>query len=149
MATQQVVLDSISANLANIDTPGFRATRPEFAALIAAGVALGPATVTPRILFTQGRLEETNNSNDLAIEGEGLFRVATADGRIAYTRAGNFTPDSRGRLVLPNGAALDGVRLPASTTGFDVSADGSVKAFVAGKPTPAVAGRIRLHGLAN
>ena len=145
MASQQRVLDSIAANLANLDTPGFRASRPEFAALVSPdGNAFGTAPQAPHTLFTQGRLEETSNIHDLAIDGEGLFRVIAASGHAAYTRAGNFTPDARGRLLLPNGAALDGVLLPASTTGFDVDSDGLVRARVAGRAAPAPAGRIRL-----
>jgi flagellar basal-body rod protein FlgG len=150
MASQQAVLDSIAANLANIDTPGFRASRPEFAALVTPdGSALGESTATSHTLFTQGRLEDTNNQFDLAIDGEGLFRVRTTDGRVAYTRAGNFTPDAHGRLLLPAGAALDGVRLPASTTSVEVKPDGAVNARVAGKASPIAAGRIRLHEFAN
>lgn len=150
MASQQAVLDSIAANLANIDTPGFRASRPEFAALVTPdGSALGQSTATTHTLFTQGRLEDTDNRYDLAIDGEGLFRVVTADGHVAYTRAGNFTPDARGRLLLPAGAALDGVRLPASTTSVEVRPDGAVEARVAGKSGSVAAGRIRLHEFAN
>lgn len=150
MASQQAVLDSIAANLANIDTPGFRASRPEFAALVTPdGRALGQSTLTTHTLFTQGRLEDTNNQYDLAIEGEGLFRVRATDGHLAYTRAGNFTPDARGRLLLPNGAALDGVRLPPSTTSVDVKPDGIVNARVAGRAGSVLAGRIRLHDFAN
>ena len=150
MAGQQAVLDSIAANLSNIDTPGFRASRPEFAAFIAPGVgAIGQTSTSSQTLFTQGRLDETNNPYDLAIDGEGLFRVVAADGRLGYTRAGNFTPDARGHLLLPNGAALDGVRLPAATTSVEVSADGTVKARVAGKAGSVAAGHIRLHDFAN
>ena len=150
MAGQQAVLDAVAANLANIDTPGFRASRPEFAALIAPdGTALGIAGATSRLLFTQGKLEETNNSHDLAIDGEGLFRVRTADGNIAFTRAGNFTPDAKGRLVLPNGADLDGIRLPDATTGIEVTSAGAVRANVAGVTAPKSAGRIQLFAFAN
>jgi flagellar basal-body rod protein FlgG len=151
MAGQQRILDSIAANLANLDTPGFRASRPEFAALVSTdGNAFGIAPPqSQHTLFTQGRLEETSNPHDLAIDGEGLFRVVTTTGHAAYTRAGNFTPDARGRLLLPNGAALDGVRLPVSTTGFDVESDGIVRAHVAGKATPAPGGRIRLNVIPN
>ena len=146
MAAQQAALDTISANLANIDTPGFRAQRPEFAELVAAGGgALETEAPSARTLFTPGRIEATGDEHDLAIEGDGLFRVRTRDGDIAYTRAGNFMPDVHGRLVLPNGAALDGVRLPAGTTRMDVSPDGAVVAHVAGQPAPVRAGCLHLH----
>jgi flagellar basal-body rod protein FlgG len=144
------VLDTIAGNLSNIDTPGFRAMRPEFAALLEpGGKAIGVAQQQPRMLFTQGRLDDTNNEFDLAIDGDGFFRVRDSHGRVAYTRAGNFTPDASGRLCLPNGAALEGVRLPAYSTGVTVSRDGRVQANVAGRKTAAAAGRVGLFGFAN
>jgi flagellar basal-body rod protein FlgG len=150
MAHQQAILDSIGANLANIDTPGFRAVRTEFAALIAPdGSALGTSAVKSQTLFTQGRLEETSNPHDLAVDGSGFFAVTPASGGIAFTRAGNYAPDAHGRLRLPNGAILEGVRLPAGTTGIDVAADGSVRARVAGLAQAVWAGRIRLHDFVN
>lgn len=145
MAAQQSVLDTIAGDLANIDTPGFRATRPEFAALVSAdGDPLAAAHAAPHTLFTQGKIEATNDPDDLAIQGEGFFRVTDAKGRVRYTRAGNFTPDAGGRLTLPNGYTLDDVRLPHGTTGMTVQQDGSVMATVAGKAKPVSAGRIRL-----
>jgi flagellar basal-body rod protein FlgG len=149
MAAQQDVLDAIAADLANIDTPGFRASRPEFAALVTPDgrtVGIGDAS---RTLFSQGKLDQTDDPDDVAIDGEGMFRVTASDGRAAYTRAGNFTADARGRLVLPSGASLDGVRLPAGTTRVEIGADGVVHAFVAGKQGSAVAGRIRLYSFAD
>jgi len=146
MAAQQAALDTISSNLANVDTPGFRAARPEFAELIGAdSISLGTGVPTARTLFTPGRLEATGDEHDLAIDGDGLFRVKNRDGRYAFTRAGNFTPDSHGRLALPNGATLDGIRLPAGTTRMDVSPDGAVVAHVAGKTAPVRAGYVHLH----
>lgn len=146
MAAQQAALDTISSNLANVDTPGFRAARPEFAELIGTdGAALGAGAPASRTLFTPGRLDSTGDEHDLAIDGEGFFRVKSRDGRAAYTRAGNFAPDAHGRLALPNGATLDGIRLPSGTTRMDVSPDGAVVAHVAGKSRPVRAGYIHLH----
>src|ERR1700680_4592834 len=104
MAAQQAVLDTIAANLSNVDTPGFRVDRPEFAALIGPdGRGMGAAQQEPQRLFSQGKLATKNNDYDLAIDGAGLFEVQTSSGARAYTRAGNFTPDGAGRLRLPNG----------------------------------------------
>lgn len=150
MAAQQAIIDSIAANLANVDTPGYRADRPEFAALVMpGGRELSTAPQTPRRLFSQGRLDATRNDDDLAIDGEGLFEVRTREGRAAFTRAGNFTPDVDGRLRLPNGAALEGVRLPRGTTALTISTDGRVRARVAGKPGAVDAGRIELCAFAD
>lgn len=150
MAAQQAIIDAISANLANADTPGYRADRPEFAALIAPdGQTVGTASGEGRKLFSQGKLETTNNDDDLAIDGEGLFEVQTAAGRAAFTRAGNFTPDATGRLLLPSGAALAGIRLPHGTTQVTVGADGAVRCRVVGKSAEVIAGHIRLCAFAD
>jgi flagellar basal-body rod protein FlgG len=145
MAAQQAVLDSIAANLSNIDTPGFRADRPEFAALVTPdGGTLATSAERSQKLFVQGRLDSTNDQHDLAIDGEGLFEVEAFGGRLAYTRAGNFTPDASGHLRLPNGAVLTGVTLPAGTVSMSVDAGGHVRVRVAGKPDAVDAGRVRL-----
>ncbi len=145
MAAQQAIIDAISVNLANADTPGYRSDRPEFAALVTPeGVAVGTIDNGQRKLFSQGKLESTNNSDDLAIDGEGLFEVQTPAGRAAFTRAGNFTPDANGRLRLPNGAALAGVVLPRGTTQITVAEGGAVRCRVAGKSAEVIAGHVRL-----
>jgi flagellar basal-body rod protein FlgG len=150
MAAQQAIIDAISANLANADTPGYRADRPEFAALITPdGQTLGTANSAQRKLFSQGKLETTNDNDDIAIDGEGLFEVQTAAGRAAFTRAGNFTPDANGRLRLPDGAALADIHLPQGTTQMTIGADGTVRCRVVGKPGAVIAGHIRLCAFAD
>jgi flagellar basal-body rod protein FlgG len=150
MAAQQSIIDAISANLANADTPGYRVDRPEFAALIAPdGQTLGTADGAPRKLFSQGKLETTNNPDDLAIDGEGLFEVQTTGGRAAFTRAGNFTPDAQGRLRLPGGAALADIRLPHGVTQTTIGEDGTVRCRVAGKSGAVIAGHIGLCAFAD
>ncbi len=145
MATQQSVLDGIAANLANVDVPGYRVSRTDFAAFINPdGQIAGPQSGDQHRLFTQGRLDLTNNPHDLAIEGEGFFVVLPRGGGRAYTRAGNFSPDASGALRLPNGAALEGVRLPPGSTSFSVDERGKVLAQVAGRNADAGAGRISL-----
>jgi len=112
MATQQTVLDVISANLANVDVPGFRASRADFAPFIGAdGRLLAPRAASERT-FAQGRLDFTDNPNDFAIEGAGFFAVRTTRGDVAFTRAGDFTPVANGRLRLRNAAAHEGGRDP-------------------------------------
>ena len=113
MATQQAVLDGIAANLANVDVPGFRVSRTDFSALIGPDGRILAPLGDARRLFTQGRLDLTNNPHDLAIDGEGFFVVVSQSGGRAYTRAGNFSPDAAGALRLPSGAALEGVRVKA------------------------------------
>jgi flagellar basal-body rod protein FlgG len=150
MATQQAVLDGIAANLANVDVPGYRVTRSEFSAFMNAdGRIVAPQSGEARRLFTQGRLDLTDNPHDLAIEGDGFFTVISAAGQRAYTRAGNFSPDAGGRLRLPNGARLEGVMLPAGTASFTVDENGKVLARVAGRPGTRGAGCINLASFVN
>ena len=150
MAAQQAIIDAISVNLSNADTPGYRSDRPEFAALIAPGSgSIGAVDIGQRKLFSQGKLESTNNDDDLAIEGEGLFEVRSSAGRAAFTRAGNFTPDAEGHLRLPCGASLAGVSLPRGTTQITVAADGTLRCRVAGKTSDVIAGHIRLCAFAD
>jgi flagellar basal-body rod protein FlgG len=150
MNTQQALLDSIAANLANLDVPGYRVTRTDFSAFMSAdGKVVAPESGDAQRLFTQGRLDLTDNPHDLAIEGDGFFAVVTSDGQRAFTRAGNFSPDAQGRLRLPNGAALEGVRLPAGTASFSVDEQGKTLAYVAGRPGAVGAGRINLATFLN
>lgn len=150
MATQTAVLDGIAANLANVDVPGYRVGRTEFASFIGAdGQVAAPQSGQQHRLFTQGRLDATNDANDLAIDGEGFFIVLPTAGGRAYTRAGNFTPDNAGRLRLPNGAVLEGVHLPRGSVSFHVDDRGKVLAQVAGRSGDAGAGRIALATFAN
>jgi len=150
MAAQQAVLDTIAANLSNLDTPGFRIDRPEFAALVdqngRTSIAVAQA---PTRLFTPGKLETTNNPFDLAIDGEGLFEVRNPSGVLAYTRAGNFTPDAMGRLRLPGGAALANVRLPSGALGVEFGVDGRIRAHIAGRADAIDIGRVALCAFAN
>lgn len=150
MATQQAVLDAIAANLANVDVPGYRVSRTDFAAFISPdGRVVAPELGASHRLFTQGRLDLTNNPNDLGIDGGGFFVVLPSGGGRAYTRAGNFSPDAAGALRLPSGATLEGVRLPPATASFSVDERGKVLAQVAGRQGDAGAGRISLAEFAN
>jgi flagellar basal-body rod protein FlgG len=150
MATQQAVLDGIAANLANVDVPGYRVSRTDFSSFIGPdGRVLAPELGAQHRLFTQGRLDLTSNPHDLGIDGEGFFAVLPSGGGRAYTRAGNFSPDASGSLRLPNGAALEGVRLPPGTASFTVDERGKVLAQVVGRAGDAGAGRISLALFAN
>jgi len=150
MATQQALLDSIAANLANIDVPGYRVTRADFSAFMSGdGRVVAPETGELQRLFTQGRLDLTDNPHDLAIEGDGFFSVITVDHERAYTRAGNFSPDVHGHLRLPNGAALEGVALPAGAVSFTIDERGKVLASCPGRSGTVGAGRIGLATFMN
>ncbi|MCL2800636.1 MAG: flagellar basal-body rod protein FlgG [Treponema sp.] len=122
MIGQQANIDVISNNLANVNTHGYKKQRADFEDLLyqtirTAGTPATEDTVTPvgiqmghgvkladtQRVFLQGSLQATDVSTDLAIEGEGFFRVQMYDGSLAYTRNGNFKIDSDGRMVTSNG----------------------------------------------
>lgn len=109
-------LDVIGHNIANANTTGMKAGRAEFAELYASslgaaggsngGIGVSVATVSQQ--FSQGNIKVTGNSLDMAINGEGFFKVALTDGSTAYTRAGEFKLDSDGFIVTNAGAKLHG-----------------------------------------
>lgn len=116
-------IDTLAHNLANAQTVGFKRIQPVFAAL-EGGVRIAGRDR----LFTPGPLEATRRDLDFAIEGEGFFRVRMPDGALAYTRAGHLRVDAEGKLVTPEGYAIDPpVVVPAGATRVLVSATGQVQ----------------------
>jgi len=118
MNAQELNIDTISNNLANVNTNGFKRVRLDFQDLIyqtlqAPGTSSGAGTEIPtgiqvghgsrasatQRLFTQGEFKQTDAPLDMVIEGEGFFQVLNNDGEIVYTRGGAFKQDSQGRLV--------------------------------------------------
>jgi flagellar basal-body rod protein FlgG len=171
MNGQQSNLDAISNNLSNVNTTGFKQQRVEFEDLMYQNVKLAgtPATedtVTPvgiqqgsgvklgatQRVFAQGSLQNTGVDTDLAIVGDGFFRVQQYDGSYAYTRDGSFKVDMNGQLVTSNGLrVMPEVILPA---GYDihtlaVSDDGRVSVRVAGRNDPVDVGQLELYRFPN
>lgn len=156
MQAQQINVDVIAHNLANVNTSGFKRSRADFQDLLyqtikAPGTPSGEGVQTPtgiqvglgvkpvavQKLFTQGDFITTNNSLDLVIEGDGFFQVTRPDGTTAYTRAGSFKVDKDGRMVNSDGYPLtDGITFDPATTNITISASGDVSALVAGSSTP-------------
>ncbi len=151
MQAQQFKLDTISNNLANVDTTGYKKVRAEFQDLLyqyaqnagapTAGAASKPTglyvglgtrvSATTRI-FTMGTLENTGNALDLAITGDGFFQIQLPDGRIAYTRDGSFKMDANGRLVTANGYYLvPNITIPPDTVSINITEDGTVSVELA------------------
>src|ERR1043166_2075845 len=125
MQAQQLTLDVISNNLANVQTAGFKRSRMDFQDLIydslqvpgaasaqgqeiPTGLQLGHGSraVATQRLFLTGDLQQTGNTLDMAIEGDGLFQIQQPTGEIAYTRSGSFKKDSQGRIVTSEGFPL-------------------------------------------
>ena len=169
MDAQEKKMDVTSHNLANVNTNGYKKGRAEFQDLLyqtikAPGAATGQGTespsgiqvglgtrhVTTRRDFSQGSLTHTNNSFDLAIEGEGFFQVTQPSGEIAYTRAGNFTSDNQGRLVNPDGFPLEPqVVLPPDTLTVTVASNGTVSVLQAGQLQATELGQVQLARFTN
>jgi len=146
MQAQQTQLDVISHNLANVSTSGFKRGTAIFEDLIyqnlrqAGGntseqselptglqIGLGVRTVATARTYTQGNLQQTSNSLDVAINGGGFFQIEMPDGTTAYTRDGTFQVNSQGQLVTSSGyRVLGGVTIPADARSVTIGADGVV-----------------------
>jgi flagellar basal-body rod protein FlgG len=162
-------LRTISNNLANANTVGFKRDRAAFETLLYQTVrpAGAPAGADSRFgmglstgagvrlagnerVHAQGGFTTTDNALDLAIDGEGLFEVTLPDGRAAYTRAGAFTRDGEGRIVSPQGHPLaPGLQIPENASGIAIGADGTVSAILPGDTAPTELGRLTLAGFIN
>ena len=170
MRAQQTNVDTISNNLANVNTAGYKRTMATFqdlmyVAMKAPGLEQNNAVSTPvgieigsgsRLsstsrVFSQGVLEETRGKVDLAIEGEGFFAVTLPDGSTAYTRDGHLMPDAEGKLVTAQGYPVT----PQITLGSDVvdvgvNAEGVVTVKTRGNPEQATpVGNIQLSRFIN
>lgn len=169
MEAQQVNLDVISNNLANVNTVGFKRSRADFQDLLyqnmkSAGAVSGVGTQVPtgiqlgsgvrpvavQKVFMQGNFQQTQNDLDLAIEGDGFFQITKPDGEIAYTKAGSFKRDSEGRMVNSDGYPLDpAIAIPRNASKINISSDGIVSAQVPGSSAPTDIGRIELARFIN
>jgi len=169
MAAQQRNVDTISNNLANVNTPGYKKNRMEFQDLLyqsvrPAGAEVDENTRTPTELqvgcgtrpvatskmFAQGDIVETGNPLDVAINGDGFFQVLMPDGTTAYSRDGLFKLSDDGRIVTSDGYELaPEISLPYDTTSITISRDGLVTAFVAGVQDPEEVGQIELAKFIN
>jgi flagellar basal-body rod protein FlgG len=169
MDAQQTKLDIIAHNLANTSTTGFKRARADFEDLLSETirsatapspqgggrpeplqVGLGVRTATTTRSFAQGDMSSTQNPLDIAIEGNGFFRIQRANGEFAYTRAGNFRADATGRLVTQTGEIVDpGINVPADATSITVRGNGTVLVTVPGRVDPTELGTIHLALFTN
>ena len=146
MQSQQMNLDVISNNLANVNTTGYKKSKLEFQDLLyqttrSAGadqgggdqlpsslqIGQGSVPVSTSRVFTGGDLTHTGENLNVAIQGAGFFQVQMPDGSLAYTRDGAFKTDSSGRIVTNDGYPLQGgfQPVPAGTTNITISASGA------------------------
>jgi flagellar basal-body rod protein FlgG len=170
MMAQELNVQVISNNIANMRTTGFKRQRAEFQDLLyehvtrvgtqtstqgnilPVGIELGGGVKpvgTPRIM-TQGTLLPTGNTLDIAIRGEGLFKILMPDGTFNYTRDGSFQMDAQGRIVTPQGNLLQpSITIPQNATAITINQQGQVSVTLTGTTTPSVLGQITLTRFIN
>jgi flagellar basal-body rod protein FlgG len=169
MQAQQLNLDVVANNLANVNTAGFKKTRTDFEDLlyqtyrapgaagaqgstIPSGIQVGSGTrpVATQRIFSQGDFQQTENPLDLVIEGDGFFQITRPDGSTAYTRSGAFKKDGTGRVVTSEGYVLQpNIVIPADAKGITVGSDGTVSVLVAGQTQAQQVGQIQLAQFVN
>jgi flagellar basal-body rod protein FlgG len=169
MQAQQTQMDVISNNLANVSTTGFKRGNALFEDLIyqnlrqAGGntteqtelptglqLGLGVRTVATARTYTQGSLQQSSNSLDVAINGNGFFQIEMPDGTTAYTRDGSFHVNSQGQMVTSGGyRVLPGVTVPADARSLTIGQDGVVSVVVGNTPAPRQIGTLELASFIN
>src|SRR4029450_13053031 len=170
MVAQELNVQVISNNIANMRTTGYKRQRAEFQDLLyehvsrvgtqtstqgnilPVGIDLGGGVKTvgtPR-LMSQGNLLPTGKDLDVAIRGEGFFKITMPDGTFAYTRDGSFEMDAQGRLVTAKGNLVQpGITIPQNSTSVTINGQGQVSVTVAGSNTPTVLGQLTLTRFVN
>lgn len=160
---QQFSVDSLSSNIANVNTTGYKRVRAEFQELLTQaqadptgnsnrtlGQAAGAAISANQRIFSQGAIKESGNKWDLAIAGEGFFQIQQTDGTTAYTRDGSFKLDGEGRLVTANGNfVMPETVIPPDAEDVFVSSGGVVMVRRQGETEPEEIGAITLARFAN
>jgi len=169
MVAQQMNVDNIANNLANVNTTGFKKSKVEFQDVLyqnlrKAGTATALGAMVPTNLdigygtravatvreFSVGDLMQTGNPLDLAIEGNGFFQVTMPDGSMAYTRDGALKLSAEGRVVTSDGFFVyPEITIPDNATSLAVGLNGEVSAQVVGTDEPQVIGQIELAKFIN
>jgi len=166
---QQTRMTVTSNNLANVNTSGFKKSRGVFEDLIyqnvrqvgastsqdtqaPSGLSLGTGVrvVATEKMYTQGSLNQTGNSLDLAVQGRGFFQILLPDGTLGYTRDGSFQVNSQGQMVTSSGYILQpGITIPTGAQSVSIGSDGVVSVLVAGQSAPTQVGSLQLTDFVN
>ena len=170
MLAQELNVEVISNNIANLNTTAFKRQRAEFqdllyqdqrpvgaqssdnGTLVPVGVQVGSGVKAAAVyrITQQGTLLSTNNPLDIAIQGRGYFQVQMPDGTTAYTRAGSLQLSATGEIVTADGFIVDpGITLPNNTVAVTINASGQVLAQIAGQATPQTVGQFQLAAFPN
>jgi flagellar basal-body rod protein FlgG len=170
MMAMELNVQVIANNLANMTTTGYKRQRAEFQDLLydhvsrigtqtsaqgnilPVGIDLGSGVKpvgTPR-LMTQGTLTQTGGSLDVAIRGDGFFKIQLPDGTFAYTRDGSFKMDAQGRIVTAKGnVVMPAITIPQNSTGLTINTQGQVSVITQGSTTPTILGQLTITRFIN
>ena len=170
MAAQQLNVEVISNNIANMNTVGFKRQRAEFQDLlyeniermgaqssdsgtvVPTGVQIGSGVKSGSVyrITQQGAMTQTGNKLDLGISGKGFFQVLLPSGETAYTRAGNFSVNQTGQIVTTDGYVVQpAVTIPQNATDVTISKSGQVQATIPGQTAPQIVGQMQLASFYN
>ncbi|MBP6096087.1 MAG: flagellar basal-body rod protein FlgG [Methyloversatilis sp.] len=169
MDAHQTQLDVITNNLANVSTNGFKRARAVFEDLlyqtmrqpgalntqqntIPSGLQIGTGVrpVATQRIHTQGNLQQSSNSLDVAVQGEGFFQIQMPDGTLAYTRDGAFQKDAQGVMVTSSGFPVQPqITIPPDAVSLTIGRDGVVSALQAGQAAPTQIGQLQLATFVN
>ena len=169
MEAQATQLDTISHNLANVSTNGFKRSHAVFEDLMyqnlrQAGansseqttlptglqVGLGTRAVATSRNFSQGNLQQSSNPLDVAVRGNGFFEIQMPDGTTGYTRDGAFQVSAQGQIVTSNGYVVQpGITIPANAQSITIAADGTVSVALPGQAQPSSVGQLQISSFVN
>ena len=170
MAAQQMNIEVIANNIANLSTSGFKESRVEFQDLLYQNmrsvgsassdtgtilpsglqVGLGVRPAATYRINNQGTLNLTSNPLDLAINGQGFFQVQMPDGTSSYTRAGSLQLNATGQIVTPDGyLILPSITVPSTALSLTVNGSGQITASIAGQSAQQTLGQLQLANFIN
>ncbi len=170
MKAQELSVEVISNNIANMRTTGFKRQRPEFqdllytnqrrmgtassdtGTIVPSGIQIGSGVKTGATyrVMSQGTVSPTEKELDVAVRGEGFFQIRLPDGRTAYTRDGSFERDAQGQLVTHEGYVVQpGITIPEDAKDVTINAQGTVQAKVGNQTQPQELGRIEIARFVN
>jgi flagellar basal-body rod protein FlgG len=170
MQAQQLNVDVISHNIANMNTTSYKRQRAEFqdmlyqnlerpgstssasGATLPLGIQLGVGVRADAVgrITEQGGIAATGNPYDIAINGRGFFQITLPSGQTGYTRAGNLAVNADGQVVTADGYALEpAITVPQEATAIQITRDGIVEVTLAGQTDPQQLGQIEIASFIN
>ena len=170
MQAQQLNVDVISHNIANMNTTSYKRQRAEFqdmlyqnmerpgatssasGGVLPLGIQLGVGVRADAVgrITEQGGISATGNPYDLAINGRGYFQITMPSGQTGYTRAGNLAVNADGQMVTADGYPVEpAITVPAEATAIQITRDGIVEVTIAGQTDPQQIGQLEIAGFIN